>query len=141
MKICGVCFEKVAVIKHGEAYFCKTCALESGVIKDDFYGRNFAASPGNVYAVSALLQVLIIVAAWLIMNVTSPARPLISLFAGITAAVVAAAGVSFFTAPKLLLKYKIMNFLISPAVFIFLITIWLFGGYIFFGDIPFPKQA
>jgi hypothetical protein len=141
MKICGVCFEKVAVIKHEGAYYCKTCALESGVIRNNFYGRNFAASPGNVYAVSALLQVLIIVAAWVITGVTWTARPLISLFIGIVIAVVAAAGVSFFAAPKLLLKYKIMNFLISPAVMIFLLTIWIFGGYIFHGDIPFPKQG
>jgi uncharacterized membrane protein YkgB len=141
MKICGICFEKVAVIKHGGDYCCKTCAIKKGVIKDSLYGRHFAASPGNVYAVSALLQVLIIVAAWLIMSVTWTARPLLSLFTGIVIAVFSAAGVSFFAAPKLLLKYKIMNFLISPAVMIFILTIWLFGGYIFHGDIPFPKQG
>ncbi|MDR0904316.1 MAG: hypothetical protein LBM59_06750 [Ruminococcus sp.] len=137
MKICQVCFDNAPVIKSGGKFYCKNCAIESEVLKDSFYGKNFAASPGSVYAVSALIQILIIVAAYII----DSEDPLITLFWGIVAAVIAAAGISFFTAPKLLLKYKIMNFLISPAVLMLLLTLWLFGGYIFHGTIPFPKQG
>jgi hypothetical protein len=139
MKSCDECEKKEAVYRDGDHYYCEICAVKGGAVKDSFYGRHFAANPRNTYAVSALIQVLILLSPCVLMIATLYTP--IFLFISQIAAVIAALIIPLIISPKILIKFKIINFLFSPATIIFSLTMTICYPYMENGVFQFPKQA
>jgi hypothetical protein len=135
MKKCDECEKEEAVYRDGEHYYCEACAVKSGAVGGSFDGRHFAASPRNTYAVSALIQVLV-----LLLPFTGLFPP-ISFFVSQIAAVVAALIIPLILSPKICKKFKIINFLFSPATMIFFLAMTMCYPYMENGVFQIPKQA